>query len=142
MAVSSQTVDTSSCELKVYAAFHESYLPDIQRSGEISPEDVMQATPSRSWVPLCCDRQEAVTRGLWGYNENSGLVCSPSSLVVAEIDFTAFGASYFLLNKTLTTRDKKRYRFHGKIPYRSVSHDGQVLLQVRDITTEPPHDVY
>ena len=136
-----EIVDTSSFDLKVYVAFHISQLPDIEDSREICPAHVMQVTPSRSWVPLCCDKHDAVIRCLWVYEEmqnhvRSGLPVadlSVISVVVIEIKFTAFGASYFLMNETLTTRDMKRYRFHGTTPFRSVSHNGQVLLQVSDL---------
>jgi hypothetical protein len=138
MAVPLQFVDTSSFELKVYAAFHVSQLAEIERSREISPAHVMQETSSRSWVPLCCEKDDAVTRGLWGYEEMRNCVCARSEIVAVEINFTAYGASYFLLNKTLTTRDMCRYRFHGIIPFRSVSHEGQVLLEVG--FSAPSHD--
>ena len=101
----------------------------------------MQVTPDRSWVPMCCDKHGAVTRCLWECEEmqnhvRSGLPVADLSVitvVVIEINFTAFSASYFLMNETLTTRDMKRYRFHGTTPFRSVSHNGQVLLQVSDV---------
>jgi hypothetical protein len=132
-----QLVDTSSLELNVYAAFHVSQLPDIQLSREIRPAHVMLETTRLSWVPLCCDKEEAVTRGLWEYEEMRNLVCSRSEIVVVEINFTAYGAAYFLLKKTLKQLpDKSFYRFHGTIPFLAGSHDGQFLLQVGDIIYE------
>jgi hypothetical protein len=130
-----QVVGTSSVELNVYAALHVSQLPDIQLSREIRPAHVMLETPRRSWVPLCFDKEEAVKRALWGYEEMRGLDCSRSDIVVVEINFTAYGAAYFLLKKTLTQlRCGRFYRFHGTIPFLMGSHDGQFLLQVGDIT--------
>ena len=136
MAVSLQFVDTSSSGVKVYATFHVTQLAEIERSREISPAHVMQETCSHSWVPLCCEKEDAVTRGLLAYEEK-GFVCARSEIMVVEINFTAYGASYFLLNETLTTRGMNRYRFHGTIPFCSQSHEGQVLLQVGDIIAAP-----
>jgi hypothetical protein len=134
MAESLQLVDTSSFDLKVYAAFHFSQLPDIQLNQEIRPSHVMLETTGRSWVPLCCDKEDAVTRGIWGHEkEMLNGDCARSEIVVLEINFTAFGVAYFLMNKTLTTREDTHYRFHGNIPFRSVSRDGQFLLQVGGI---------
>ena len=139
MAESFQLVDTGSFELTVYAAFHFSQLPDIQLNQEIRPAHVMLETTGRSWVPLCCDKEEALTRGLWGHEKDMLKGdCARSEIVAVEINFTAYGASYFQVNKTLTTHDMHHYRFHGTIPFRSVSHEGQVLLQVG--FSAPTHD--
>jgi hypothetical protein len=133
MAVPLQFVDTSDLDLKVYAALHVSELPDILLSRVITPAHVMLETGSRSWVPLCCDKEEAVTRGRWGYEEMRKCACSASEIVVVEINFTAYGATYYLMNNTLTTREGSRYRYYGNIPFRSVSLDGQILVQVGGI---------
>ena len=131
MAESLQVVDTSSFELKVYAAFHFEQLPDIQQKKEIRPSHAMLEN-SLSWVPLGCDKEEAVQRCQWGHIM-LGCDCIPSEIKVLEITFTAHGAAYFLMNKTLTIVEEGRYRFHGNIPFRSVSRDGQELLQVGGI---------
>jgi hypothetical protein len=137
MAESFQLVDTSSFDLKVYVAFHFSQLPDIQLNQEIRPAHVMLETTSRSWVPLCCDKEEARFRGHWGHEEEMlNNDCPRSDIVVLEINFTAYGAAYFLMNKTLTTNEESRYRFHGNIPFRSVSRDGQFLFEVGGIRNQ------
>ena len=137
-----QLVGTSSDELNVYAGLHVSQMSDLEKCREIRPAHVMLETPRRSWVPLCCDREEAVKRAKWGYEEMRGLDCSRSEIVVVEINFTAYGAAHFLLNKTLKQHKGSPgfYRFHGSIPFLMGSHDGQFLLQVGDIITPPSHD--
>ena len=58
-------------------------------------------------------------------------LCSPSDFVVAEINFTAFGASYFLMKDTLRADFRKTsYRFMGVLPLVSENQDGQVLFRV------------
>ena len=68
-------------------------------------------------------------------------LCSPSDFVVVEINFTAFGASYFLAKNTLRPDyRKKTYRFVGTLPFVSANQDGQALLQVSiatDINLDP-----
>jgi hypothetical protein len=58
-------------------------------------------------------------------------LCIPSDFVVAEINFTAFGACYFLMKNTLRPDCRKEtYRFVGVLPLVSVNQDGQALFKV------------
>jgi hypothetical protein len=137
MLVSYERVDTTSAELKLYVAVHVSQVPDIEQRRQICPAHVFTGNRRVSaWLSLCSDRHEALARGIREFQETQlfnlldNCECPPDDFVVVEINFTAFGASFFLTDKTLVPGERKRYRFMDSIPLALMSLDGQVLLQV------------
>ena len=111
-------------------------------------------TSKRSRMPQCTppptrkkpgDADPEIYNMMKDYNLDDGVAqpdqqemqqdfCHPNKIVTAEINFSAYGASYYMQQYTLIAREEGFYHFHGRIPFYPNNHVGEVLVQVGDIT--------
>ena len=126
-------VNTSTSTLSVFVGIHASMLPDVQKSGVLSPRHVMHAAEGRAWIPMNTHLKCAVDWAIWSCEEMSMTVNHPKNdLFVIKVEFSALGFGHYFLREVLSTRNSwGAWRFHGDLPVPQVQNtDGQILATV------------
>ena len=119
-------------QLTVYVGLRAEKWADACTDRTLRPEHVMAVTPSRKWVPLNKNVDQAVDRALWGAADELGrpLVDPKTELVVARVDFHAAAVGHWLLGGMLTTQDWQNWRFHGPLPFEVRNENMTLLVEV------------
>ena len=117
-------VNTSTSTLSVFVGMHTSMLPDVQKSGVLSPRHVMHAAEGRAWIPMNTNLKYAVDWAIWSCEEMSMTVNHPKNgLFVINVEFSPFGFAHYFLREVLSTPNSwGAWRFHGDLPVPQVQN--------------------
>ena len=129
--------DTCGCKLKLYVGLHKDELASVESRGAISPSNVMDPRPNRSWVALQTTIEEAADRAIWGFDE-IGRTGGKEKLLLITFEFTDLGFGHFTLAKQLVEQRNGNFRFFGDLPLLCVNIHGEILVVIdHDVATPP-----
>ena len=129
------TEDTSDSKLVLYVGLTSGALQMAIAQRSITPGFCMAPTRQRAWIPLAVDAGSALTRAHWGAAERGEEGLDPNrDLRVIQVNFTAHGFGHYYLTGQLTTRDWRKWRFHGELPLEvKALPSGELLASVTSV---------